>query len=298
MKDEPHKTTKLAAGRERLIFALSLVDQMVDRILFKPMIDVEIRNPREVVSKTGWSPLPEGYRAIYQEFPGEVMAVDKTAWDWTMPGWVVAAYHEMKMEQCLTMDELYSGMTFYRMMEVVGPLSKVRLPTGFEVRQKGIGLMKSGWLLTLSMNSLAQALQHAVAAYSIGEEPPRCWAMGDDFISRSVRDVSRYREELSRTGCIVKHIKNILEFAGFEFTKGGVEPLYTSKHKFLLAYVDPAIEQDVLLAYHLLYSLSENDWLERYRKFAEFPIGNSFKLWALGLRKLELCLDEMEWLRY
>lgn len=298
VKDEPHKRTKIAAGRERIIFALSVVDQMVDRLLFKPMIDVEVRNPGAVVAKAGWSPLPEGYQAIVKQFPGDVMAVDKTAWDWTMPEWVVYAYFGIKMDQCVDSDDLYEGMCWLRMMQVVGSEAYIRLPDGRQLQQDSVGLMKSGWLLTLSMNSMAQALQHAVASFAIGEEPPRCWALGDDFISRAVSKPDDYVRELSRTGCLVKHAKNILEFAGFDFTNGGVTPLYWKKHQFLLNYVEPDIEQDVLLSYFMLYSLSTNRWLDSYRKYANFPVGKTFELWAKGLIKMDVTLGKMSWLEW
>lgn len=260
---------------------------MVDRVLFYPWLQAEIENVDKVTSKTGWSPIPEGFRVLRNCFPlTESVAVDKTAWDWTMPGWVVKAYYQAKMAQCVNPSDEYERACQNRMREVVGPSCIIRLPSGRRLRQTSWGLMKSGWLLTLSMNSAAQYFQHALACKRLGWTVMSMWAMGDDLLMRARiedRDLERYQKELGRTGCLVKHALRRREFAGFYFSATEVVPLYQDKHKFALAYVKEDLEQEVLFAYHLLYSKVDNlGWVASLRPFVKFPVGNRFKAWADG----------------
>lgn len=147
-------------------------------------------------TKAGWAPLPGGYRQLTREFPiNEAVAVDKKAWDWTCPWWVLEAYIEAKMAQCRNPDTLYWHMTNIRFQQVVGPIATVRFPDGSCFMQCFHGLMKSGWLPTLSANSAAQFFQHSVAWQRCkdmclidSEQPlPHMWGMGDDKIMRLPR---------------------------------------------------------------------------------------------------------------
>lgn len=260
---------------------------MVDRVLFYPWLQTEIANVGRVVSKAGWSPLPEGFRLLENTFPErESIAVDKTAWDWTMPGWVVKAYYDCKIAQGKQLTEKYAVAAQNRIREVVGPQCVFRLPDGRRLRQTSWGLMKSGWLLTLSMNSAAQYFQHAVACRRLGWSVMDMWAMGDDLLMRarlSDEQMHEYEQSLSRTGCLVKHALRAREFAGFRFTEGQVLPLYQDKHRFALQYVKPDLEQDLLFSYFLLYSMVDRfGWVESLRDHAKFPVGPRFRSWAVG----------------
>lgn len=70
--------------------------------------------------------------------------------------------------------------------------------------QSDYGLMKSGWLLTLSANSAAQFLQASVAWQRMQKmhivhtdtEAPYLWAMGDDMLLRMPEDEIQYYPEV------------------------------------------------------------------------------------------------------
>lgn len=293
---------------------------MVDKVLFKPWIDVEIEHVTKMVSKTGWSPLPEGYRYIQRTFEkGNPIAVDKTAWDWTMPGWVAECYFNNKILQCQNPSWKYVRACRSRFEEVLRSAT-FRLSDGSRYRQKEAGIMKSGWLLTLSANSAAQFYQHVLAwawavdfvgkhriLHEIGI--PKLWAMGDDMlvdfatINGSLLKVNDeflelYEQALRETGCLVKHLKRGIEFAGYSFDEGKVEPLYQEKHQFILNYVNPDVEQMTLLSYHLLYSkVSGFGWLGKVRERAEFPVGVQFQRWADGMASLRCLTGDLEWMK-
>lgn len=288
IKDEPHKLGKLEEGRERLISCLSLEDQMVDRILFWPWQEVERRHVMEVTSKTGWSPLPEGYKILRQVFPVESsIAIDKKAWDWTMPSWVVWVYICVKMLQMKDPTSRYQRCVWARLHYVLGPCTVLRMPNGDLLQQGSWGFMKSGWLLTLSMNSMAQIAQHILAWWrEFGNmEVAPCWAMGDDLLVKWNPDeveLKRYLSELGQTGCLVKYGLRKREFCGFEFTDTTVNPLYVEKHCFRLRHLEPKLEAEVLLAYSMLYALAQERWIVKYANRVNI-IQYMVVAWAKGL---------------
>lgn len=286
VKDEPHKLSKFAEGRYRLISILSLEDQLLDRLLFIGWIIAERDNPEHCVSKVGWCPIPAGYQQLLVTMPDnrKCWAVDKKAWDWTMPGWVVKTYVDTKLGLTNT-NGVYTNIVYNRVAEVVGPRCVVALPDGTLLRQLTWGLQKSGWLLTLSLNSAAQDMQHLLACRRLGwpDEGTIVWAMGDDLLcyaNWSEEQASDYAAALDKTGCIVKYIKNVREFCGFSYERG-CDPLYQDKHKFLMEYCPLEKLRDLISTYSVIYALSDASWFwkvqaryalcgqEPYRRFAQ-----------------------------
>lgn len=301
IKDEPHKITKIKQGRQRLISCLCFEDQIIDRLLFYPWQQSEVNNPDGCASKTGWSVIPAGYAEMLKIFIEEekCLAVDKSAWDWTMPPWVVMAYLRIKFGQTKNKTFSYMAACFNRFREVVGPNSIMRLPTGRRLRQLTWGLMKSGWFLTLSLNSFAQDAQHVLACERMGIRiSMTLWAMGDDSLIYWTLDkklLEEYLRQLATTGCLVKFANWGREFCGFRvggtFDKPLVEPLYPDKHKYNLAYLKPKLEKDTLLSYSLIYGLSKQTWLREFEEFCPIPMGIIQSSWARGLIDLKLYFE-------
>lgn len=286
-----------------MIHNLSLVDQMVDRLLFTPWFGAELRAPMSTTQKSGWSPFPAGYQRLLAEFPlNESMAVDKKLWDWTMPSWVVYSYVLLKFQQTAgEEDDWYWRAVWARLYHVLGPGSLLMDADGVIWKQKFWGLMKSGMLLTLSLNSAAQEAQHLLAWIRTFpfEEPPMVWAMGDDKLVRMSLDEEQLRlywRALELTGCRVKKIEYSREFCGFLFLGADdVRPLYPEKHKFILRHLEPSVEEETLLSYELLYALSQDRWLDRV---IDKRLGLLARLWAQGLINLKVIRELPTWTEY
>jgi len=296
VKNEPHTAKKLSEGRYRLITCVSLVDQMVDRVLMYPWLFLEVREVARLNSKNGWAPLPEGYRLLRKVFPADrSLAIDKTAWDWTMPAWVVAAYIEMRLSGCKGLDDDYANALWSRMYFLLGPGALYRLPSGEVVRQKVFGLQKSGGLPTLSLNGFAQRSQTLLALIRLGwKERPVEWDLGDDVLMNvdwNDEKVRLFVDELGKTGCLVKHALRSREFAGYKYEARHVNPLYPQRHRYTLRHVGEQ-EQDLLQAYFMLYALADEStvqWLSDVRERAEVDLGpRVYKMWARGLVKLSV----------
>lgn len=256
-----------------------------------------------VTNKSGWAPLPGGYQRLIAEFPeSESVITDKRAWDWTMPAWVVKAYVDMKMEQMLDPSERFKNAVWNRLLHVLGPRARLLTPSGEIWLQNYWGLMKSGWLCTISMNGAAQDFQHVLAWFRMHKnqrpvpQPPMVWAMGDDVIMKAKQDrafLDEYHRNLATTGCLVKKCAPGREFAGFD-VKGDsimeavVNPLYPEKHLFHLSYLTPKVETDTLLSYSLIYALSDQKEIPEALKRKGFQIRTLHRVWAKGLAKLDI----------
>lgn len=290
---EPHKPEKLEQKRYRLISILSLVDQMVDRILFRPWQRVEIDNVMDHAGKTGWSPLPVGFYDVLTTFPAGVLATDCSAFDWTFPGWLVTLIPQIRLDQGCGHSPQFELAVKRRIAEVMGERCVIRLPDGSRYRQTRPGVMKSGWLLTISFNSTAQELLTLLAWSRAYSGPcPKLWSMGDDVLMAWPENLEpdRLVEELKRAGILAKFAEKKLEFAGFGMGRDGgtpyVEPLYPNKHKYLLAHVQQEQLEEVVTSYGLIYALARpqhKDWLEPYlRKYSRWPEATA-QAWAYGL---------------
>lgn len=256
IKDEPHKVSKMRAGRYRLIMVMSLEDQVLDRVLMSNWSEEE--KFWRIPGKSGWSPVPAGYRYLNSAFPGDVLATDCTAFDWTFPEWVAKALLQLRLDMMVNPSEAYIQVLSARWRAVLRD-AIVRLPDGRRFQQNRWGLMKSGWFRTIAENSSAQVLINALAWYrSHPTLPfPTIWTMGDDVLmSRPPQlDVVAFEKALATTGILVKASSNLREFAGFEFGAGTVRPLYAAKHKFALHFVLPTQAEEIATAYSCLYAL-------------------------------------------
>lgn len=254
-----------------------------------------------VTQKSGWSPFPAGYQRLLVSFPkNESIAVDKSYWDWTMPSWVIYAYVCLKYNQMVDPeDDRYWRTVWARLYNVFGPGARIREPSGIDWQQTYWGVMKSGSFLTLSLNSAAQESQHFLAwnrAFP-EHEIPYMWAMGDDMLVRASLDedeLKLYEHALETTGCKVKKIEYSREFCGFEFVDDQtVKPLYPEKHKFILAHLDPAVKQETILSYELLYAL-DSLWFKPSHHI-EMPLGPLASMWAKGLVDLKVLRKVPDW---
>nr|UXX19097.1 RNA-dependent RNA polymerase [Jilin luteo-like virus 2] len=268
IKQEPHKIAKLTEGRYRLISAVSVVDSMVDRMLFSEMHDLALASACLTPSAVGWSPIRGGYRLVRARFPGRVLCADKSCWDWTVSGWMVDMAKELFKRLCLNPTERWCSLVDAR-FDMLFKKAVFRVSDGSRYPQLDEGLMKSGCYLTILMNTVLQSIVHLVASARSGEEPGDLLAMGDDTIQSVPRDLDAYLEALKGLGVLVKpKVLDYVEFAGFEFTEHRCVPAYEDKHRFQLEHLDEEFAVDTLTAYQLLYA--HHPMLDEIRELLSF----------------------------
>lgn len=258
IKHEPHKVSKLDEGRLRLISSVSLIDAMVDRVLFMPLAALVKKNFLKTRMMVGWSPLKGGYRSIAFEFDGrKVLAIDKSSWDWTMPYWLIDLCMQLILSLAVDYPDWWRDLVKLRFkLLFVNPIFK--FADGLEVMQPFPGIMKSGCYLTIILNSMAQFLLHSIVCYSIKLDPNEgsFFAMGDDTAQDEMERLDEYLRKMESFGFKVKyHSSDVVEFAGFHLTVDKYIPAYRNKHLFQLEYLtrEKDVAVSTLRSYQLLY---------------------------------------------
>ncbi|UXD80023.1 putative RdRP [Myrmica rubra virus 7] len=281
IKPEPLKRRKLEQGSYRLISSVSVVDQIIDGMLFGTMNDLVIENYLQTPSKVGWSPYNGGWK-IMPVFG--MKSLDKRAWDWSMQAWVVEFLFELRKSLMIKTrhSKLWEDLALWRYrMLFESPLFMTS--GGLLLRQLLAGVMKSGCFNTIIDNSMAQDFLHVRVCLELGLEVGDLMSMGDDTTQRKFKLFSEYVDRLSQY-CHVKEVVDANEFAGHRFRLCYVEPLYRGKHAFNLLHMDPRYEDDMALSYSLLY----------HRSACRDYIRNLFEdmgLYVPSLRTLDVIYD-------
>lgn len=259
VKPEPHKLKKLEQGRYRLISSVSVVDQIIDHMLFATMNSAMVENHVFIPPKVGWAPVRGGWRLI----PGQKwMALDKSAWDWTVQPWFCEMTLELRSRLCVNLTDEWLDLATWRYKQLfVSPM--LITSGGYLLRQRNPGVMKSGCVNTITDNSIMQVLLHLRVCLEIDEDPGPLYTMGDDTLQKPVSDVTAYIDQTSMYS-LVKEVTMANEFAGNRFIGNRVEPLYKGKHAYTLLHLNPEILGSLAQSYTLLYHRSSyRDLMEK-----------------------------------
>lgn len=231
IKEEPHKQEKVQQNRWRLIMAAPLPVQMLWHMLFSDQNDLEIEKAYDIPSQQGFVPVRGGWKVFLRQWQerGYDTGLDKKAWDWNVPGWLMDMDLEFRYRLCRgKQKQKWLGIA-RRLYDDMFVHPKIVISDGRVFQQKYPGIMKSGCVNTISTNSHMQVMVHIGACYLQGVSPyPLPVCCGDDTLQRldQAVDVETY----ARFGAVVKSASDGLEFVGHEFTVNGPWPLYFSKH--------------------------------------------------------------------
>lgn len=255
VKDEPHKASKVTAGKWRLIVAASLPVQMAWRMLYYAQNDALNRCADKIPSKHGFVFCYGGWRRFLALAKSKGISVsrDISAWDVNAPGWVFEVTGKLRERWAgVTSDwvDVHRRLYFDAFVN-----SKILFSNGLIVEQQFSGYMKSGLFNTITDNSLAMVAMHILACIRTRTRIGHIFATGDDVVQESVND--DYLSELERLGCRVKEVIPHLEFMGLSFRSGKPEPLYTAKH--LVNFIcKEGREEEVLDSYCRNYAESRH----------------------------------------
>lgn len=259
IKREPHKVEKCESGKFRLISGVSLVDTMIDRILFGWILRSALENVLETPCMLGWAPVRGGWRVLSRLFAGQpVTCMDKSSFDWTVVAWMVEAAESFILQLPVCAPEWWKRMAHLR-FQLLYRDCVYQFSDGTQVSQNVVGIQKSGCLLTLILNSFWQVLFHAVVCLELNWNPfvDMPITLGDDTLQRWRRDKSQlldYAQRITQLGPIIKSavIQHWIEFAGFLVVGNSCIPAYWKKHIFKILYAENPVE--TLQQYQILYS--------------------------------------------
>ncbi|APG75791.1 hypothetical protein 2 [Hubei sobemo-like virus 28] len=258
IKPEPLKEKKLTEHRYRIISSVSIVDQIIDHLLFDDMNETMYANWHNVPSMVGWSPFVGGWKVMPKL---KWLAIDKSSWDWTVHKWILDQCLELRTRLCDNMNAAWLKLARAR-YHLLYDNPVLVTSGGVLLRQKTPGVMKSGCVNTIADNSIAQYLLDLRVCFEIGLTPGYLMSMGDDTLQQKPRDLQKYLDALS-SFCIVKQATEANEFAGMLFNGRNVEPLYHGKHACTILHAKPEILEELADAYTLLYHRSKfRNWFE------------------------------------
>lgn len=269
IKREPHKLAKIVEGRYRIISAVSLVDTMCDRIRFGWLMRVALSTVCETPVMIGWAPVNRGYAYLEEVFRGmRVRGLDKTAWDWTVRGWLIEMVREVIKSLAVSAPPEWTDWVDRR-WECLFRDARFEFSDGTIVQQPGWGVMKSGCYLTIMINSIGQLLYHALALRSIGKpvDSVPFVTIGDDVTCGDFPEFDEYERYLNTHGTRLKPSTPLehIEFAGFVTGGGLCWPEYWKKHAYAACHTPAEKLPELLSAYRTLYAMESGfeEWLTR-----------------------------------
>lgn len=280
IKQEPHKKSKIEEGRFRLIQAVSVVDTIVDRILFKKMSSMFLKEHAQTKILMGWSPVKGGYRLIDALYRGlDTCSIDMKSWDWTVKHWTMLYVRRIIFSISNDPPAWWVEAVTNRFILLFEDPT-FSFSDGSLATQPVKGVMKTGCYLTLIANSIGQMFLHHLAVHYLGlphKNLERFIIVGDDTVRVMFDELFDYVKVIEDLGYRVEyevHRKGV-EFCGFEFD-GNYIPAYRKKHLFALKHLTTEVEmaESVLVCYQLLYYFDKS-MLDYIRKVAQ----------TLGLRK-------------
>lgn len=256
VKPEPHKPEKMRQKRWRLISAVSLVDTMVDRVLFGWLGRQALQQVGKTPCLVGWSPIRGRWRLMQYAYENKpVCCLDKSSWDWTVQPYMVRLWKRFLKNMAVGAAPWWCDMVDRR-FKMLFQEAEFKFSDGTIVKQAGGGIMKSGCYLTLLLNSVSQSMLHYLANYRLGKNPlsyqPHC--VGDDTVQVSFPYLEDYVKQFEALGAKVKGFKvqHWVEFCGFAFANNTCFPAYWQKHLYKLRFA-PNLEE-TLKMYQVLYA--------------------------------------------
>nr|WNA22035.1 P1-P2 fusion protein [Strawberry polerovirus 1] len=252
VKGEPHKQSKLDEGRYRLIMSVSLVDQLVARVLFQNQNKKEIALWRAVPSKPGFglstdeqtkdfisclsktvsgaidssskldSKISED--EVVQNWPRYIVPTDCSGFDWSVSAWMLEDDMEVRNRLTRNNTELCRRLRGGWLHCISN--SVLCLSDGTLFAQTTPGVQKSGSYNTSSSNSRIRVM----AAYHAGAS----WAMamGDDGLESPDTNLDVYKN----LGFKVE-VSDRLEFCSHIFERPDLAiPVNVNKMLYRLIY--------------------------------------------------------------
>jgi hypothetical protein len=314
IKAEPHKRKKLDEGLLRVITGLPLNKMVQHQAMFIPMLDVAVKNMRKSPIKYGFAPGNPGNIEHLVQWLGEgkIYEADKPNWDYQMYPY----YYDIVERVVLSLARRPHDMSEAEFAQYKVDVSRVfyemksccvhRCTRGDMLKSLD-GTMKSGWLLTIFVNSMAQLVCDTLIKVRMGLSndvilSPSCRMVvgGDDTLQKFPDnfDLEAYYQQASLLGVVLEPFEIHKSFNGcsffstrFRYQEGvwAYFPMRFTKHiaKLRKTKVD---DLPMALASHMYNYCWDNKrftWFERmFKKFRkEQP-----ELFALNLCKPQLSL--------
>lgn len=197
IKDEPHKQEKLEKERYRIISCVSILDTLVERVLYTLQNKTEIDHCDYSPYKPGMGLHDDGQKALFEWFKmleaGFVPAsTDVSAWDWSVADWMLEDDGHYRVQVAGGEGSAWAKLVMAQHYCIAHKVFV--LPSGEMFAQTEGGVLPSGCFNTSSTNS---HMRHGLASHvqiELGEFTE--WTrgegaqMGDDALERFVEGMA------------------------------------------------------------------------------------------------------------
>jgi hypothetical protein len=308
IKVEPHKRKKILLRRYRIISSVSVIDQVVDRVLFGDQCNSETFNWPKTPSKSGTGlSTDEQQRMLYvvlKKLCDKLVTSDVSGWDWNFKEWQYwAEYIRTLMVWGYDFDTAYdyayspNFKTMPKVLKVAWYRTKFLsynyfgLSNGELLTHGPPGIQKSGSLKTLSTNSA----QRALLAMLIFDEDAN--TMGDDAIEAWHREQFKDTEFISaylEWGFILTDVKLVvndepLDFCSHQIYEDRAVPV--NQIKMVFKY----LHSDLMDTEEQKYQISTD---LRYAPDGDFILGylrSRWQAWAIQSTENTENNNNIEW---
>lgn len=199
-KPEPHKLAKAAIKRWRLIWGVSLIDQIVDRLLYSEVANASLNNAQHQAAKPGFNFKGGGVHRMVEKYKVYLAAwtsFDAKSFDFTVSGWQLDICRQLNERLCLTQGDLrgrWINLSLKR--EEAVKFGSFVFTDGTVCKQILPGIQKSGRLTTIDGNckvTLADRVYYDIVNKK-PSNPDGNIAMGDDLVANDLQSPEHYIE--------------------------------------------------------------------------------------------------------
>nr|UHS71567.1 MAG: putative RNA-dependent RNA polymerase [Barnaviridae sp.] len=266
IKNEPHKLKKIEEGKLRLIASVSVVDQIVSRLIHGLQNEAEIERWVFCPAKPGMGLDDQSLHVLKATFErmsriGQLAESDISGWDWGVHGWELKAAADIRCHVAgAAEDDVFTH--FVQAVSHCVSNKVFVLPSGEMWSQSRPGIQASGQYCTSSDNSrmrIADAVYVLAKGYGFEWVAEReimdlVAAMGDDAVevfSPSAEDL--YKNDLGKKvkDYVVRADPDDVNFCSSQFVKGGMAyPTSADRtlFRFLSQKATPGVDWIGLLA--------------------------------------------------
>jgi len=231
VKNEPHSTRKVNQQRWRMIFAVSVVDQLIERLICSEQNKREIATWQDHPSAPGIglsddAQLEQFFQRVLRKLAdGAGAEADVTGWDWSVKEWELLHEAEMRIKLGNFGPQLSKIIRnrFYAVSRSV-----YAMPSGELIVLKIPGVQLSGCYNTSSTNSRLRVL----VAYLVGAN--WAFAMGDDCVEEYVPNARELYALMGHSLKMYERRVDRFEFCSQLFTSDGVWPVDGTKTLYRL----------------------------------------------------------------
>lgn len=204
IKDEPHKREKLEKSRYRIISGVSIVDNLIERVLYTKQNKLEIELNEYISCKPGMGLHDDGKKALFGYFEKcaiqqALCSTDMSAWDWSVDEHLLDAETDYRL---CTGTKTGGWALLVRRQSKAMQRKVFQLPSGEMFEQTHPCIQASGRFNTSSGNShmrrILKTWCHVLLGKDFGGVDEGC-EMGDDALEPFIEGLKEAYESFGFT---------------------------------------------------------------------------------------------------